>query len=62
MQGLSVGVTLFRNHDHQFLKCLDKQSAERKIEVSMKFSQTDGMINLTVTDEDGYTINAALPG
>lgn len=61
MQGLSVGVTLFRNHDHQFLKCLDKQSAERKIEVSMKFSQTDGMINLTVTDEDGYTINAVLP-
>ena len=61
MAGLTVGLTLFRNHDHDFLKQLDKPSAERKIGVAMTFLQTDEDISLTVTDEDGHTVTSHLP-
>ncbi|MBA3037433.1 MAG: U32 family peptidase [Desulfobacterium sp.] len=61
MAGLAVGLKLFRNHDHEFLKLLDKPSAERKIGVSMTFRQTDDDIGLTVTDEDGHTVTSHLP-
>ncbi|MBF0376448.1 MAG: U32 family peptidase [Desulfamplus sp.] len=61
MSDLAVGVKLFRNHDHQFLKLMDKSSAYRKISVSMVFEQKDRDINLTTTDEDGYVVNSNLP-
>ncbi|MBF0573606.1 MAG: U32 family peptidase, partial [Desulfamplus sp.] len=60
MSDLAVGVKLFRNHDHQFLKLMDKSSADRKIGVSMVFEQRDKDINLTITDEDGYIVNSNL--
>ncbi len=56
MDGLSVGVRLFRNRDHQFLKLIDRQTAYRKIGVSMSFDQTVRDISLTVTDEDGFSV------
>lgn len=62
MAGLTVGLKLFRNHDHEFLKQLDKPSAERKISISMVFRQTDEDISLTVTDEDGHTVTSHLAG
>ncbi|MBF0469028.1 MAG: U32 family peptidase, partial [Desulfamplus sp.] len=61
MNGLSVGVRLFRNHDHQFLKLAGKKTAERRIGVSMKFDQTATEISLSVTDEDGCTVHSRLP-
>ena len=61
MEGLTAGMRLFRNHDHEFLKILDKKTADRRIGVSMTFQQTETHIRLTVTDEDGCTVNAHLP-
>lgn len=61
MAGLSLGMTLFRNHDHAFQAILDKKTADRKIGVVMHFAQTHTDIDLTVTDEDGYTVKASLP-
>ncbi|MBF0233568.1 MAG: U32 family peptidase, partial [Desulfamplus sp.] len=61
MNDLSVGLILFRNHDHQFLKLMGKKTAERRIGVSMKFDQTATQIHLVVTDEDGFMVNSILP-
>jgi 23S rRNA 5-hydroxycytidine C2501 synthase len=60
MDDLAVGTTLFRNHDHEFLKILDKKTADRKIGVTMTFQQTDTEICLIVTDEDGHTVSSRL--
>lgn len=60
MDGLAVGIRLFRNRDHQFLKIVDKKTADRRIGVSMTFDQTATEIILKVTDEDGYKVRAAL--
>ncbi|MBF0391002.1 MAG: U32 family peptidase [Desulfamplus sp.] len=60
MEGLAVGVRLFRNRDHQFLKLIDKKSSDRKIGVSMVFEQRDCEAHLTVTDEDGHSVNSTL--
>lgn len=57
MGGLGVGVTLFRNHDHEFLKLLDRKTADRRVGLSMRFAQTATEICLSVTDEDGYSVN-----
>jgi putative protease len=61
MDGLATGLALFRNHDHEFLKLLDKKSAERTLAVTMTFEQTASDIRLTVTDEDGHTVHSQLP-
>lgn len=61
MDGLVAGIRLFRNHDHQFLKLIGKDTSDRRIGVSMIFEQTATEIRLTVTDEDGSIVNSSLP-
>jgi putative protease len=61
MDGVTQGVNLFRNHDHGFLKILDRKTAERKIRVTMTFNQSETDISLTVTDEDGHTAISTMP-
>jgi 23S rRNA 5-hydroxycytidine C2501 synthase len=45
---------LYRNRDHAFMRLLEKDSANRKITISLNlYELTDGF-GLTVTDEQGY--------
>jgi putative protease len=58
--GLARGTRLYRNHDQEFERLLEKKSAERRIGVRLKLAETaDGFV-LSVTDEDGIAIDASM--
>ena len=57
---LVPGTSLFRNHDHEFERALEKKSAERRIRVDARFFATPDGYALTVTDEDGVTATASV--
>lgn len=56
MKMLSIGTTIYRNHDQVFARILNKQSATRRISVDMDYLQTEDKIRLSVMDEDGNRI------
>ena len=53
MDGLVIGLEIFRNHDHEFEKNLDNSTHSRKIEVQMILTETAGGYSLKLQDEDG---------
>jgi collagenase-like PrtC family protease len=59
-EDLRRGATVYRNRDHAFMRLLEKDSAERRIALAMRFNETDTGFALTVTDEDGCTATATL--
>jgi len=58
--GLTAGATLFRNLDHEFEKLLAKKSADRRLAVSMLFSEIDHGFRLTLRDEAGISASASI--
>lgn len=58
---LFPGSGIFRNHDHEFERMLEKKSAERRIAVDMRFTETPDGFALTLTDETGMSARAELP-
>jgi collagenase-like PrtC family protease len=59
-QDVRRGMTIFRNRDHAFMRQLEKDSAQRKINVDMHFYETPDGFALTVTDEAGFTAMSAV--
>ena len=57
---LVPGTSLFRNHDHEFERTLEKKSAERRIGVNALFAASADGFALTLTDEDGVAVTATL--
>ena len=57
---LNVGTVLYRNRDQEFERRLAKKSAERRIRVSMHFSETPDGFALRLNDEDGITAGASI--
>ncbi|SFN58429.1 putative protease [Formivibrio citricus] len=58
--GLQAGTAIYRNLDHEFEKLLTGKSAERRIDVDLRLSDTaDGFV-LTVTDEEGIGATASM--
>jgi 23S rRNA 5-hydroxycytidine C2501 synthase len=53
MDGLTDGLEIFRNHDHEFEKILDNSNHLRKIEVEMILTETHTGYRLQMQDEDG---------
>lgn len=53
---LEPGTELFRNYDQQFEKTLAKKSADRKIDVSILFTEQEGKASITATDEDNISV------
>ncbi|MDP3609034.1 MAG: U32 family peptidase [Methylophilus sp.] len=51
---------IYRNRDHAFMRLLEKDSATRKIHVSMTFYEIRDGFALTVTDEQGLSANAQI--
>jgi 23S rRNA 5-hydroxycytidine C2501 synthase len=51
---------MYRNRDHAFMRLLEKDSATRKIHVSMTFYETRDGFALTVTDEQGLSASAQI--
>jgi 23S rRNA 5-hydroxycytidine C2501 synthase len=58
---LRRGMTLYRNRDHAFMRLLERPSAERRMQVAMRFTETASGFALTLTDKDGCTDTAELP-
>ena len=50
---------LYRNYDQDFERLLSRDSAERKVGVNWKVTETDFGFSLTLTDEDGVSVTAA---
>ena len=46
---------VYRNRDHAFMRLLEKDSAQRKIPVSLSFSETPNGFALSITDSDGFS-------
>ncbi|MFA7243333.1 MAG: U32 family peptidase [Sulfuricellaceae bacterium] len=57
---LADGAPLYRNRDQEFERRLEKKSAERKIRVNLRFTETTAGFVLTLTDEDGVSAAADL--
>jgi putative protease len=55
MDGIKKGLQLYRNHDHVFISQLEKSKTSRKIDVSMKLSETKDGLLLEISDEDKVT-------
>jgi putative protease len=53
IEGITVGMEIYRNHDHQFIKTLNHANTKRKITASIEFSETEDGYSLKATDEDG---------
>ena len=57
---LRKGVQVNRNRDMQWVRTLDKPSAERRMGVWMQLSELPQGLQLTLTDEAGHSASAAL--
>ncbi len=63
LKDLRKGTQVNRNRDVDWVRMLDKKSAERRIDVWAQLSETPDGLKLTLTDEDGHSAMAyaALP-
>ena len=59
---LRKGVVINRNRDMNWVRTLEKKSAERRIGAWMALTEADGGLQLTLTDEDGHSASAHLNG
>jgi putative protease len=62
VQGLHKGVRVYRNHDHVYLRALDRARVERQIAVRLTLHETEEGFALTASDEDGNTATGTLIG
>ncbi len=58
---LRKGVQVNRNRDMDWVRGLEKKSAERRIGAWLRLDETTNGLSLTVTDEDGHSATATLP-
>lgn len=61
LEGLKVGSAINRNRDHQWDLALTRKSAERRIDVWMRLSDSATGLSLTVTDIDGCAVTVETP-
>ena len=60
LRHLKRGTVINRNRDMDWVRRLDKKSAERRIGVWLKLEETPEGLRLHVTDEDGHSAHADL--
>ena len=62
LRHLKRGTVVNRNRDMDWIRALEKKSSDRRIGLWMTLRETDGGVRLELTDEDGHTAAAELPG
>ena len=55
------GMAVFRNRDHAFMRLLEKDSAQRKMAVTLRLTDSEQGFELSVTDEAGLVGTAFCP-
>lgn len=60
LRHLKRGTVINRNRDMEWVRTLDRKSADRRIGVWMKLSEVPGGLRLDLTDEDGHAGSATL--
>ena len=53
MDGIHLGMQIFRNADRKFLKQVDNSQPDRQIPIKLKFSETVTGFQLSAQDQDG---------
>jgi len=53
LEGLRLGTKIYRNHDHDFVKLLERLPAVRKVALAIELRETDRGMALWGRDEDG---------
>lgn len=61
LEGLQIGSQIHRNLDHAWEQALTKKSSDRRIDLWMQLTENAQGLCLTLTDEDGVTVQNALP-
>ena len=61
VDGISAGMTLYRNIDSSFEKKLEASPCKRQLHASVKLSFTDTSLRATAESEDGRTVSLELP-
>lgn len=59
-RGLCRGVALYRNNDVEFERLLSRDSAERKIAITMRLHASDTGFVLTASVRNGFSVNVKL--
>jgi collagenase-like PrtC family protease len=59
-EGFKVGIEILRNRDQAFERLLEKESAERRIAVTVELGETADGFALTLRDEDGIEGHASI--
>jgi len=62
LRHLKRGTVVNRNRDVDWVRTLEKKSADRRIGVWLRLDETPEGLTLTATDEDGHCAAATLPG
>ena len=60
MQGLEKGLVIYRNHDHAFLRQLNRARICREIPVTLRLSETPDGFCLSAEDEQGNQVSVTL--
>jgi collagenase-like PrtC family protease len=60
VRGIRQGLRIYRNHDHVYLRALDRARVERKIAVQLALRETGEGFTLAVVDEDGNEATGTL--
>jgi putative protease len=61
LKDLRKNTVVNRNRDTDWVRSLEKKSAERRIGVWLQLNETPQGLSLTATDEDGHSATATLP-
>lgn len=59
--GITVGMEIYRNHDHAFLTLLEKSQPQRTIQLDFTLREDENGLVLQVIDEDGITAELIYP-
>ncbi|HPI74375.1 MAG TPA: U32 family peptidase [bacterium] len=57
MKGLTIGLELFRSHDHGFIRSLEKSRVYRTIRLRMSWREIPTGFSLEAADEDGISVS-----
>ena len=60
LTGIRKGTQIYRNHDHAYLRQLEKSRITREIDVTLTLGETADGFSLTAVDEDGVTATSTL--